>query len=415
MPKLTKLMVDAAVPRDRQITLWCSELKGFGVFIQPSGTRTYFVDYRNAQNARRRMTIGRHGAITAEQARKIAIATLGEIVRGQDPAKERASRRRSMTVRELCDQYLAATQKGLILGKGNRPKKASTLYTDRGRILRHILPLMGSKRVIELTKADVNHFLRDVAGGKTAKIEKTKKLRGKSIVRGGSGAGSRTTGLLGGILSYAVSEGIIDVNPVDGIKKPADKRRRRRLTPEEYTQLGRALLERAEAGETRQVIDGIWLLALSGCRLGEIVNLRWSEIDRGGGALRLVDSKEGASVRPAGQRLLDYVTTIDRIEDCPSVLKPARAGDVFGGLPRGWRRVAQCAGFSDVTPHTLRHSFASVAGDLGYAEPTIAALLGHAAGTVTSRYVHHLDEVLIAAADRVAQAIFDMMTGVKSA
>ncbi len=242
MPKLTKLMVDAAVPRDRQFTLWCSELKGFGVFIQPSGTRTYFVDYRNAQNARRRMTIGRHGAITAEQARKIAIATLGEIVRGQDPAKERASRRRSMTVRELCDQYLAATQKGLILGKGNRPKKASTLYTDRGRILRHILPLLGSKRVIELTKADVNHFLRDVAGGKTAKIEKTKKLRGKSIVRGGSGAGSRTTGLLGGILSYAVSEGIIDVNPVDGIKKPADKRRRRRLTPEEYTQLGRALL-----------------------------------------------------------------------------------------------------------------------------------------------------------------------------
>ena len=167
--------------------------------------------------------------------------------------------------------------------------------------MRHIVPLLGAKRVIELTKADVNRFLRDVASGKTATVEKTKKLRGKSIVRGGSGTASRTTGLLGGILSYAVSEGVIDVNPVDGIKKPADKRRQRRLTPAEYAQLGRALIACAEAGETRQVIDGIWLLALSGCRLGEIINLKWCEIDRDGGALRLADTKEGASIRPVGR------------------------------------------------------------------------------------------------------------------
>ena len=81
MPKLTKLVVDAATPRDKQFTIWCSDLKGFGVFVHPSGTRTYFVDYRNAQNSRRRMTIGRHGTITAEQARKLAIATLGDALR----------------------------------------------------------------------------------------------------------------------------------------------------------------------------------------------------------------------------------------------------------------------------------------------------------------------------------------------
>lgn len=410
MPKLTKVMVEAAVPRERQFTLWCSELKGFGVFIQPSGTRTYFVDYRNAQNARRRMTIGRHGALTTEQARKLAVAALGDIVRGNDPAAERASRRQSMTVRELCERYLAAAEKGLILGKGDRPKKNSTLYTDRGRILRHIIPLLGTKRVIELTKADVNRFLRDVASGKTATIEKTRKLRGKSIVRGGSGTASRTTGLLGGILSYAVSEGVIDINPVDGIKRPADKRRQRRLTKEEYAKLGKVLNASAEAGETAQVIEGVWLLALSGCRLGEIVNLKWGEVDDAGSALRLVDSKEGPSIRPVGRSFLDYLGKIDRNDDCETVLRPARAGKVFGGLSKGWRRIAKRATFSDVTPHTLRHSFASVAADLGYAEPTIAAMLGHAAASVTSRYMHHLDSVLIAAADRVAQSIFNMMT-----
>lgn len=409
MPKLTKVVVDAAVPRERQFTLWCSELKGFGVFVQPSGTRTYFVDYRNAQNARRRMTIGRHGRITTEQARKLAMVALGDIVRGDDPAAERVLRRKSMTVRELCEKYLAAAAKGLILGKGGRPKKDSTLYTDRGRIMRHIVPLLGAKRVIELTKADVNRFLRDVASGKTATVEKTRKLRGKSIVRGGNGTASRTTGLLGGILSYAVSDGIIDVNPVDGVKKPADKRRQRRLKAEEYAKLGRALVASFEVGETQQVIDGVWLLALSGCRLGEIINLKWGEVDSEGGALRLADSKEGASIRPAGQPFFDYLAKIGRTDNCATVLRPARAGQVFGGLANGWRRIAKRAGYSDVTPHTLRHSFASVAADLGYAESTVAAMLGHAAGSVTSRYMHHLDSVLVAAADRVAQVILGMM------
>ncbi len=96
------------------------------------------------------------------------------------------------------------------------------------------MPLLGSKLVIDLSKADINRFLRDVASGKTAKVEKTTKLRGKSVVRGGNGTATRTTGLLGGILTYAVSDSIIDSNPVEGVKKPADKRRQRRLSPDEY-------------------------------------------------------------------------------------------------------------------------------------------------------------------------------------
>jgi hypothetical protein len=102
-----------------------------------------------------------------------------------------------MTVKELCEQYLEAAEQALILGKGNRPKKPSTLCTDRSRIEGHIVPLLGSKLVIDLTTPDINRFLREVAGGKTAKTERTKKLRGKSVVRGGLGTASRTTGLLG--------------------------------------------------------------------------------------------------------------------------------------------------------------------------------------------------------------------------
>lgn len=114
------------------------------------------------------MTIGTYGTITTEQARKLAIETLGGIVlQKADPLLERKTRRASLTVAQLCDQYMKAAEKGLILGRRkNRPKKASTLEIDRGRIARHIKPLLGKKLVIDLTRADVTKFMRDVAAGR---------------------------------------------------------------------------------------------------------------------------------------------------------------------------------------------------------------------------------------------------------
>jgi hypothetical protein len=108
MPKLTKSVEDDAEPRASQFTIWCGELKGFGVFVQPSGTRTYFVDYRNPRGVRRRMEIGRRGIITTEEARKLTLAALAEVTRGEDPASERSTRRKSPTVKELCEKHLAA-------------------------------------------------------------------------------------------------------------------------------------------------------------------------------------------------------------------------------------------------------------------------------------------------------------------
>jgi integrase len=409
MPKLTKRIVDDAIPHESPYFLWCSELPGFGVRVFPTGKRIYYADYRNTEGTRRRMSLGHHGKLTTEEARKEAMKTLGGVLRGEDPVEERTTRRSSLTVAELCDLYVRAAEAGLVMGKGRRPKKASTLATDRGRIDRHIKPLLGRKLVRDLKQADINKFIRDVTAGKTAVVEKTGRKRGKAIVEGGAGTAARTAGLLGGILSYAVSEGTIPFNPAQGVKRPADGRRAKRLDHKEFRQLGKALQAASEELETEQVVQGVWLLALTGCRLGEIETLKWSEVDPGHGCFRLVDSKEGASVRPVGHAAFDVLREINKRKGCPFVLPAARSDGHFGGMPSGFERIAMRAKLTDVTPHTLRHSFASVAGDLGYSESTIGALLGHAAGTVTSRYVHHLDSVLIAAADRVAQTICDFM------
>ncbi|GJE40444.1 tyrosine-type recombinase/integrase [Methylobacterium persicinum] len=409
MPKLTKRVVEAAEPQGRDSFLWCDELPGFGVRIFASGRRSYLVQYRMAGRTRR-VTIGLHGPVTTEQARKEALTLLGQVARGADPAEDRASNRAAMTVAELCAAYLAAADAGLIMGKGGRAKRASTLYVDRGRIERHITPLLGRRLVKDLQPSDVARFLRDVQAGKTAADVKTG-LRGRAIVEGGAGTAARTAGLLGGILSYAVSEGIIPTNPATGVRRPADAKRTRRLTAAEYGALGRALdAMEAQAGRW-QGVAAIRLLALTGCRRQEVNGLRWPEVDMDGCALRLTDTKEGGSVRPLGIAARRVLAGLPRLPREPWVFPAVRGSGPFGGLPGVVDRVMEAAGLDDVTAHTLRHSFASMAGDLGFSDATIGAMLGHAGGTMTSRYVHHLDAVLVSAADKVSKAIAAAMGG----
>jgi integrase len=412
VPKLTKRVVEMAPVHPSDYFIWCDELPGFGVRIYPSGKRSYLVQYR-AEGRSRRAKLGLHGHLTCEQARKEAMALLGQVARGQDPAEERATRREAITVRELCEQYKVAVQRGLIMGKKGLPKKPLTMLSDTGRIDRHIVPVLGNRRVRDLTTADITRFMRDVMAGKTAMVQKTDKLRGKSVVRGGRGAATRTVGLLGGILTYAVSEGIISQSPAAGVRRPASEIRTARLVPADYAALGAALNAATAAGVAPTAVTAVKLLALTGCRKGEILGLRWTEADDGARVFRLADSKEGASIRPIGRSAFAILSQLDRTDGSGLVLPGRRPDTSFGGLKGAWNKLMQRAGLSSVTPHTLRHSFASVAGDLGYSEATIAALLGHAAGTVTGRYTHIMDNVLIAAADRVADTIARYMDEVQ--
>lgn len=409
MPKLTKRIVDALEPKASPYFTWCSDLPGFGVRVFPSGKRVYYADYRTKDGARKRMSIGPHGKLTTEEARKLALGTLVEAIKGDDPLGERVTRRKSLTVAELCDNYLKAAEKGLILGRGGRAKKASTLATDYGRVERHIKPLLGRKLVIDLKRADIAKFIRDVTAGKTATDERTDKKRGRAIVEGGAGTAARTSGLLGGILSFAVLEGIIDHNPASGVKRPAGNRKDRRLSPDEYRALGKAIA--AAELETQQAISSIWLLALTGCRRNEVESLQWSEVDIAGEALRLADSKTGASVRPLSKRAIDVLQNVERVEECPYVFPAARKAEgYFGSLRSAVRRITAAAKLEGVTSHTLRHSFASVGDDLGFTEATIGAVIGHASHSITSRYIHKLDSALVATANTIAEEIFRQMS-----
>src|SRR3546814_648616 len=308
MAKITKRVVDAAETGSKDYVIWDDELPGFGLRVFASGKRSYVIQYRSRGRSRR-YTIGLHGVWSPETARREARSQLGRVAHGDDPAGEREEDRKALTIKQLCEQYITDMEAGLILGKGGRPKKDTTIATDVGRIRRHIIPLLGTRRVRDITKPDMNNLMKDIIAGKTRVTMKTEKLRGKAIVRGGRGTASRTMGLLGGIFSYAVEAGVIEHNPTHGLRKPKYQVRDRRLSEAEYRVLGGILRDAQGSDRYRIHAEILRLIAMTGCRRGEIVNLKWSEIDLEGSCLRLIDSKEGSSVRPVGLPVVEYLET----------------------------------------------------------------------------------------------------------
>lgn len=399
--KISKAFVDSAEPADKDRFLFDADLTGFGLKVTPKGRKTYFVQYRlNGRKAR--YTIGRHGAPwTVNEARTEALRILGEVAKGCDPQAEKRNMRTALTISELCDAYLA---------EGCDDKKPSTLATDRGRITRHIKPLLGRKSVKDLTANDVKRFMKDVADGKTACDVKTGH-RGRARVSGGRGTATRTVGLLGGILSFAVEESLRLDNPVHGVKRYRNQPNERFLSPVELARLGEVLSHMETEGDNPRAISAIRLLILTGCRKTEVLALRWNEVDFESGCLRLADSKTGQKTLILGAPALQLLSKLPQISGTPYVF-PAMKGDGhYVGLPKIWQRARKKAGLEDVRLHDLRHSFASVGASAGMGLPIIGKLLGHSDPKTTARYAHIGDDPAKVAADRIAGTIDAALSG----
>ena len=257
-------------------------------------------------------------------------------------------------------------------------------------------------------REDIENFMHAVATGKTAARLKTNKKRGLSNVRGGIGTASRTVGLLGAIFTYAVKHRMRTDNPVWGVMRPADGRRERRLSDDEYGALGLATAKAEAEHLWPAAVAATRFLALTGWRSGEVLGLTWAEVDLARRTARLADTKTGVSIRPLPTGACNLLRSLPRTGG--RVFPASRGEGPMSGFRGHWNRIAALGGLpADITPHVLRHSFASLAADLGFSEPTIAALIGHTARSVTSRYVHGADAVLLAAADKVAQRTIELM------
>ncbi|MGI9357261.1 MAG: tyrosine-type recombinase/integrase [Rhizobiaceae bacterium] len=393
--KLTKRLVDSlsAAPKDN--FLWDLDISGFGLKITPRGRKVYIVQKR--LNGRlRRFTIGQHGAPwTPDTARVEANRILVCLSAGIDPGEERRKAEADLTIAELCDLYTK---------EGCGTKKASTLATDRGRIERHIKPLLGKKKLGQLTRGDLERFLADVANGKTAADVKNGK-QSRSIVRGGKGTASRTLGFLGAILKFAVDRGLRGDNPCRGIRRYQDRKIERYLSKQELMNLGRTLVEAEKVGTNVYAIAAVRLLLLTGARKNEILSLKWDWVDFDRSLLRLPDSKTGSKAIPLGDAAIDVLQKIPRELDSPFVFPGSGNEGHLMGLQKIWERIRAKADLDSLRLHDLRHHFLSVGASSGESLYILGKLAGHKRPETTQRYAHLADDPVRQSANRIASTI----------
>ena len=371
---ISKRTVDALSVEDRDAVFWDDRIPGFGVRVYPSGSKVYVVQTRHRGKSRR-VTLGRHGVITADKARKKAAETINRIKSGEEPVE-----RGSVTVAELAARYLEEHV--------DVRCKESTQRMYRSVVERFIVPAYGGVAVEEVERKHINALHLDLRhipyqanraleiGSKLFNLAEEWKLR------------------TGG-------------NPCKYVRKYREEKRERFLTEAEFRHLG-AVLNGMEAAGRLPVYPAaaIRLLMLTGCRRNEIVALQWKHVDLASGELRLADSKTGARLVPLSPAAARVLAELPRIEGNPWVIPGTKKPEKpLSDLNHYWDRVRAEADLADVRLHDLRHSFASRALALGESLSMIGKLLGHNKIETTSRYAHLARDSIKASSARVADSI----------
>ena len=384
MTRITRKTVDALSVREREYMLWDCDVRGFGVRVHPSGRKVYLVKYRH-QGRVIKKTIGPHGTIPPVAARARAAEIITAARTGRDMTGQLLELRRDegATMYDLVGRYLAehvATH-----------CKPSSAHSYEIAIRRHVLPRLGRRRVAEITRGDVaamHHQMRRTPF-----------------------AANRTLGILSAMFTAAELWELRPQgsNPCRYVKRFRERRRERFLSDEEYRRLGAVLREAEDTGTVADAaIAAIRLLMLTGCRLSEIMTLRWDLVALDAGELRLPDSKTGAKVVHLGEPARAVLRGIAREEGNPWVIRGRRPGSRLASLHFPWGRIRKHAGLDDVRLHDLRHSFASGGLLVGEGLPMIGKLLGHSQVQTTARYAHLADDPVKAAADRIAARIAEV-------
>jgi integrase len=255
MPRITKRLVDGLRPSEQEVITWDDEIPGFGIRVTRNGVKAYILKYRAGYGRAapiRKPTIGKHGALTADEARRIAKDWKARVALGGDPAREREERAKAPTVQHLCDEYL-----------GSHVHLKRSAADDRRMIERDIRPAHGCRRISEITRRDIEAF-RD--SQRPAPIAANRKLA-----------------LLSKMLNLAIGWGWIARNPVDGVQRNAENKRERYLTHEEIARFNTAadayVAEAVQKSVARRTIAAIRLLALTGARRAEVLKAKWEHFD----------------------------------------------------------------------------------------------------------------------------------------
>ena len=388
--RLSKRTVDALEPRDKAYVSFDEDVKGFGVRVMPSGCKTFVLEYRPGAGgrgiAKRRLTLGRSGSMTVEQARKAALDAWAQIRLGADPQAAKAGQRAAPSVSDLIDAFLGG-HVGTKLKPGTAAGYKIALATLR--------EAYGSTKAESLKRAEVAALHRSMAATPYQ--------------------ANRTLAAISSLYSWSERHGYLTEghgNPAQKIGRFREQSRERYLTSDELTRLGDALAQAETVGlpyivdETkptakhapkpenrRRKIDpfaiaAVRLLILTGARLNEILTAKWSYIDFERGLLNLPASKTGKKSVYLSAAAIEVLSQLPRVAGNPHIICGEKADGYRADLKKPWAAITHAADLRGLRVHDLRHSFASVGAGGGLGLPIIGKLLGHSQPATTARYAH---------------------------
>ena len=378
---ISRRTVEGLPVGERETVFWDRDLSGFGVRVYSSGSKVYLVQTRHGGKSRR-VTIGRHGLVSAEQARRKAAEAIASIKAGDEPGRNGSVLPSAMGPRlvEVAERYMREHVAVRC--------KPTTARVYRDALERLLLPEFGS--------LPLGAIGRDLVATLHYRLHKTPNMA------------NRVVDMLGRLFYMAEAWGVAPEggNPCRFVKKYRSRSCERFLLEQEFRGLGRVLSEVESEGKvSRSGVAAFRLLMLTGCRRNEILTLRWEDVDLGAGEIRLRDAKTGArqvALSPAARKVL---SALPRKADNPWVIAGPEPGRHLSNLNFPWLVVRKRAGLEDVRIHDLRHSFASRALALGESLTMIGKLLGHRQVQTTARYAHLARESVKTSAARVAQSI----------
>ena len=381
--------------------------------VMPSGVKSFVVEYRPGVGgrgvAKRRLTLGRYGAMTVDQARTAALDALAHVRLGHDPQAEKSGQRASPTVADLIGQFVEEHVEAKL--------KAGTAQ--------------GYKIALEK--------LRAAHGGiKASQLTRGQVAALHSRMRGNPYGANRFLAITSKLYSWASDRGLLPeghANPAARIDRYKEDSRERFLTSEELARLGDVLREAETIGlpwtvdekkpaakhlakpENRRTpidpfaIAAIRLLILTGARLREILHARWEHVDFERGILFLPDSKTGKKPIFLNAAALVILADLPRIAGNPHIIPGGKQGHPRHDLKKPWAAICKAARLEGVRLHDLRHSFASVGAGASMGLPIIGRLFGHSQAATTQRYAHVADTPTRTAVETIGATISAAMDG----
>ncbi|MDP1692679.1 MAG: integrase family protein [Burkholderiaceae bacterium] len=380
MPTLTNLRVDrASLPASGQTFVWCSQDHGFGVRLNASGTRTFVVQGR-VDGRERRVSIGRRGVFTVDQARDRAREILRSMRMGIDPVAEKEKQAHmAVTLRQAIADY----------GANKRTKNGALKARTQMDINAH-----SRKSFADWLDKPVTSITRDACAHRFAEVSKRGPTTANQAFR-----------YLRSILNYARNrhwvddEPVLRQNPVDVLKYSwhPTKARSERIPFDRIGAVWHMLAAQAHSGcvarGERTAAAFIQFLILTGARLREAGELTWDRLDLDGPqpswCIRPQQSKTGTGrVFPLSIQAISILCSQPQVADNPYVFTSRNGKSHVVQSSATWRAVSRLAGVR-VTAHSMRRTFTNTCLKLGIEMWKTEMLTSHVPTTTT--LLHYTD------------------------